>query len=180
MLFKKSTQKVLEKARKVLVKNPAATLQDIARSADIGRATLYRHFANREDLIEALALMTFEESDEAFEKIIGRSMTATQVLRETVSTYILMGDRYYFVGLSSSFMTSRKVRERYETQVQGLYQLIEMVKEEGGIRADMPTTWVASFIDALILSGIHNLSESDLEQSEVVALATETLFDGIG
>lgn len=180
MAVKKSSRRLLEKVRNVLVDNPSASLQEIARHSDIGRATLYRHFANREDLVEALALMTFEDSDMVFEKIIEQSSSSTYVLQETIRTYILMGDRYYFVGLSNAFMVTQKVRDRYNAQVQGLYQLIEQVKTEGAIREDLPTAWVARQIDAIILSGIRSIAETDLDSLEVLSLAVETLFDGMG
>lgn len=38
-----------------------ASLRDVARRADVGLATLYRHFPTREDLLEALLRTSFDE-----------------------------------------------------------------------------------------------------------------------
>ena len=47
--------RILEVAKEVFTRDgAAASLDDIARRADIGNATLYRHFPTRDDLIEAV------------------------------------------------------------------------------------------------------------------------------
>lgn len=48
-------ERLLEVARDVVTKHGAdASLRDVARKADVGLGTLYRHFPTREALIEAL------------------------------------------------------------------------------------------------------------------------------
>lgn len=53
---------ILQAARKVFADDGAnASLEDIARAAGVGVATLYRNFASREDLVEAVYVTEVEE-----------------------------------------------------------------------------------------------------------------------
>lgn len=53
---KKNYSHLLAVARVVIAEHGAdASLRDIARKADVGLGTLYRHFATREALLEAPA-----------------------------------------------------------------------------------------------------------------------------
>ena len=46
---------VLDAATRVLLKDPQASMTDIATEAGVARRTLYGHFASREDLVAAIA-----------------------------------------------------------------------------------------------------------------------------
>ena len=51
----RNRERILEVAKEVFTRDgAAASLDDIARRSGLGNATLYRHFANRDDLIAAV------------------------------------------------------------------------------------------------------------------------------
>lgn len=46
--------RIIEAATDLLAGNPNASMQEIADAAELNRATLYRHFPNREELVAAI------------------------------------------------------------------------------------------------------------------------------
>lgn len=59
---RKNYNHLLTVAREVIAEHGAdASLRDIARQADVGLATLYRHFPTRETLLEALLRTSLDE-----------------------------------------------------------------------------------------------------------------------
>src|ERR1700753_1987451 len=59
---KKNYDQVLAVAAEVVAEQGAdASLRDLARRADVGLGTLYRHFPNREALLEALLRDSFDK-----------------------------------------------------------------------------------------------------------------------
>jgi serine phosphatase RsbU (regulator of sigma subunit) len=58
----RNRRQILEAARTLFAKSPGATMAQIAQAAELGRSTLYRHFADREELLEALRGFAVEET----------------------------------------------------------------------------------------------------------------------
>ena len=51
---------IVEAAAGVIWRAPNATIGEIAAASGLGRATIYRHFASRDDLLRAIARHGFE------------------------------------------------------------------------------------------------------------------------
>ncbi len=78
--------RLLEVAREAFTRNgPDATLDDIARRAEVGPGTLYRHFATRDALIEAVYRSEVEKLTAA-----GQRCTATLRPVEALRTWMLV------------------------------------------------------------------------------------------
>jgi AcrR family transcriptional regulator len=58
--------KILDAARRLLAENGDASIRQIAEAADVGRGTVHRHFATREELMDAVRRQARDdaESDE--------------------------------------------------------------------------------------------------------------------
>jgi AcrR family transcriptional regulator len=52
--FARNREQILIAARSLLTESPRATMAQVAQAAGVGRSTLYRHFADREELVSAL------------------------------------------------------------------------------------------------------------------------------
>lgn len=177
--MKKSTCHILNKAHAVLVRNPNATFRDIAVGADIGRATLYRHFINRDDLIEKLALMILDEIKENHTEIIANGGSAKNRLSEIIKRLIEMENRYFLNALADVFANNKKISIEYFGQVSHLNQLIEEAKAEGSISEELPTAWISHHLDALIYGAWSCIQQNNLKTKEVIPLAIKTFFSGV-
>ena len=100
---RRNRENIMEAARRVLSEHgPHLPLEEIARQADVSTATLYRHFANREELVHAVVERRFADEVqpvittalagndpwEGLVQIIGatlRSATTSPAWRESVS-----------------------------------------------------------------------------------------------
>lgn len=61
IVSRKNRARILEVAREVLSDDPEASMDDIARAAQLARRTVYGHFASRDALLEAIAINASEE-----------------------------------------------------------------------------------------------------------------------
>ncbi len=82
----RNRERILEVAREAFTRHgPDATLDDIARRAEVGPGTLYRHFATRDRLIEAVYRSEVEKLTEA-----GQRYTATLRPIEALRAWMLV------------------------------------------------------------------------------------------
>jgi AcrR family transcriptional regulator len=63
--FARNRQQILEAAKALLAESPGATMAQVARAAGLGRSTVYRHFADRGELVDALENVDAEETASA-------------------------------------------------------------------------------------------------------------------
>ncbi len=113
------------------------SVEEIARRAGVGMGTLYRHFAAKEDLVDAVL-------EDAFEEFV---RAADQALAEDDAW---VGFRGFLERVSSLHGQNRGLKDMIATQAHGrtradamrarirplLRRLIERAQEQGSLRAD--------------------------------------------
>jgi AcrR family transcriptional regulator len=84
----RNRERILEVAKEVFTRDgAAASLDDIARRSGIGNATLYRHFATRDDLIEAVYRSEVEKLAAA-EQRFAATMPPLEALRAWMLLFV--------------------------------------------------------------------------------------------
>jgi AcrR family transcriptional regulator len=170
---RRNYEKLLSAARDAFAEQgTSATLEDIAARAGVGIGTLYRHFPNRQDLLEAVYLDEVQAICASAEKYAGLppwealsgwlrefvSFAATKrALAEEMITYI---DRDAAV---------------FKSCAQGIYgagePLLKRAQEAGEVRADTDISDVTKMI-----AGIAAIRATDPEQIErIVNVALDGL-----
>lgn len=90
-------EKLLKAAVKVFERRglAAATMQEIAKGAGVGRATLYRHFPSKQDVLSALVLSEAKELFAIIDNTIEGHEDTSVLLERTLPTVLefLLGHR---------------------------------------------------------------------------------------
>ena len=94
----KAREAIVDAAIQLLARNPGASMNEIAMVAGVGRATLYRHYSTRDELIAAIFEQSILETDQAVMSSINERMTAFEQLDAMLRAVIPLGDRYHFFG----------------------------------------------------------------------------------
>lgn len=104
----RNRERLLEIARQQFSKrNSAVTLEEIARLAEVGIGTLYRHFATREALVEAVYRSELDALMAEGQDLIGR-YPAFQALRLWMDRYVrFVATKHAMHETLSSAFTSR-------------------------------------------------------------------------
>jgi AcrR family transcriptional regulator len=113
-------------------------LEEISRAAGLGIATLYRNFASRQALLEAL----LKERLEQFTALVRDALAAADAPRAAFEAFLLAAcesqarDRALLDALSAWAEGSAEL-DRARAQIATLLErLIERTKLDGGLRAD--------------------------------------------
>ncbi|KZL26255.1 TetR/AcrR family transcriptional regulator [Pseudovibrio sp. Ad37] len=177
----KSRRALIEAGLAELPENPMASLTEIAEIAGIGRATLYRHFASREALIEEVLKVSFEDIIQVLTPMEKEGLRGKQAMMRAVELMLPLADRLRF--LSSFWLDGERVLSkdpRYALMEQETITSVEQAKEDGDIRKELPTRWVMNTYDVLLFSAWDMIVKEKADIGEVTALLMTTFFDGVG
>lgn len=177
---KRSRRALLDAGIELLLKNPQASLSDIATHAGVGRATLYRQFESREQLIQELAVESLVMTDKVVAPVKQRQLPAKETLAEMFKVLMPLADRYHFIlSIWSIAEQDDEVMSIYNSQLNNLATLIERGKKEGSIKCSLDTAWIVCLIDSMIYSGWWMMGNMRMSAETAAEHATESIFNGI-
>lgn len=132
-----------------------ASLDELARRADVSSATLYRHFPTREDLFRALLDRLGKHINEKFEQHVLTAPTgARQVeLIVTLSAELLMDYPGYrpIIAAVQAIDPDYQPADRYTAAFE---EIVERAKAEGALRDDIQATDLQ--LSALMIGSLAN------------------------
>lgn len=176
----RSREALINSGIKLLVVNPGASLKEIAEFAGVGRATLYRHFETRDQLIQEIAQESLAMADAVMAPIRQQQLSGKDTLEAMFHVMMPMADRYHFLlSLWSIAEGNEAVMSVYNRQLEDVYMLVERARSEGFIRDELTSEWIVITIDAMIYSGWWLITKGECTPEQAANQAIMTLFNGV-
>ncbi len=172
--------RILDRAARLLADDRNAGMVDIAAAAEVGRATLYRHFPTREVLIEAIEARAYEEAERAMAASRLDEDPAPVALERLLRALVEVGDRYRIVAERPPVGPGSPRQPRAESLARPLFALFARGREDGAFRADLSERWELMVFHGVLQVAIRSVAEQGLTQDEAAAAAATTLLDGLG
>src|SRR5215210_43820 len=97
----RNVHRIVEVAARLLGDDPQMGMAEVATAAGISRATVYRHFASRDALIEAIRRQAAEQGEQALARCRLDEGSATEALRRVVAAWLDLAERYSFPQLAA-------------------------------------------------------------------------------
>jgi TetR/AcrR family transcriptional repressor of lfrA len=158
----------------VLGDNPGASLGDIASAADVGRSTLHRYFAERSDLLRALALHVHALSNAAIEHAEPNCGPAVEALRRVVECQLDLGPIVSFVYCDSSIERDPELAAHLDTGDEAIVEVLDRVATQGTAG---PPGWPRLVFWALLDAG-HDAARRGAPRVQVVDAIMASLTQG--
>jgi AcrR family transcriptional regulator len=174
---RRNRDRLIAAALEAFSADAGATLESIAASAGVGIGTLYRHFATREALTEAVYRAELERLCDGAEELLG-SLSAKEALRawfdrylEFVSTKRGMADALRAI-IASGAISSANTRERLNGAIG---TILAAGAAEGTLRGDVdPGVVSASLAGILLTSGSPDLHDQARQMLDLLAAGLRT------
>lgn len=170
---------IIEAAFAVFSKDPSAALSEVATLAGVGRATLHRYFASREDLIRHLAKVANQEMDDAVNAACADVASYSEAARKSLHALIPLGDRYGFLELEP-IDDDPEVKAAYARQKRETEEMVDAAKGEGLFDTAIPTSWIVQAYDHLLYAGWESVKAGETTPDQAADLAWRTLTTGLG
>lgn len=169
---------LLAAAADEFARNPDCSMAGVAEAANLTRATLYRHFSNRQALLKAIQAEALTRASETLTACRLDEGNALEVLGRVIGALSKHGMRFRIIVMRAPEHNVRFLTQRD----QALAPLVEVVKRgqaEGDIRADLSPEWIVTAMAALLISAVRAAPTAKRSAVEVSDLILSTLVGGI-
>lgn len=174
--------RIIEAAIACLVRNSAAGLDEIARAAGVGRATLYRYFKSRAELVTAIKLLAGNRLHEVVEPVMETALPAREKLVRIINNLVPLGAS---LNVSAYFdypvkEADPRVMESYQRHHDRARELCLALKKEGAVSPDLPLVWITASLDALVFEAWARMERGEIAPKQAPWLVLETFLAGDG
>ena len=187
---------ILEAAKKVFLTKGliAATIDDIAAEAELGKGTLYRHYRSKEDIMLAISEQATHELHVLYTKAAaGKGSGLDKVLNMMRGYYSFVMDNpayFGFIAFFESPFPTTNAGVVYET-TNAIYELFQTVLQQGitdgSVRTDLKadlmanTLWASSYgiMQFIVSKGVHLAEQRHIDSSQLFETFLATLESGL-
>jgi len=173
----RNLSRIIEAATALLAVNPRASMAEIAEASGLVRATLYRHFPTREELLRAIYSAALEDALSAILAVKPDRGRATDAIARVVDALLVVGDRYRI--LNAERRDYPELREQEESVGAPLIALVERGQRDRELRADLPLRWLVAALGSLVTEALRAVAREDIGRGEAGALVTRTFLESM-
>jgi AcrR family transcriptional regulator len=171
---RRNREAVIDASLELLSEQPTATMSAIAELSGLGRTTLYRHFASRDELVRALFERVVGEAREATLEVISRDAPLADILCDLGPAVIGIGRRFQFLeGLRRSGGGDEVLEESTLDPNDPLRAYLTEAQERGEVPAEMPIQWILSAISGLAMATMAEVIAGRMDADDAGQLLGE-------
>jgi AcrR family transcriptional regulator len=176
---KRASASVLDVAVEVLVAEPAASLAEVAHAAGIGRTTLHKQYATREELIRAVAHRAIDVCEEVI-AAAERSAADDGGLRALAEAMVPIGPHLAFLWRNPSFDRAEDIAQRWGAVEPRALAVLKRAQAAGVLRGDVADFWLLQTFYSLVYGAAQFVDSGHLAPRDAPALVVDTLARGLG
>ncbi|WP_141579567.1 TetR/AcrR family transcriptional regulator [Actinomadura sp. WMMA1423] len=167
--------RIVSAARECLGRDPGASIDDIAKAAGVGRMTLYGHFRNRAELVEAALVDALRAGEEVLSglDLTGDPQEALSTLVE--SSWALVAESRALLAAAQEALPAGRVRELHADPAKRVEEIIRRGRDEGVFRTDLPIAWLVSVVQYVLHGAAEETRAERLEEEETGRVVSATV-----
>ncbi len=180
-----SRDDILAAATRHLNVDPRASMAVLATAAGVGRATLHRHFASREDLLHELGTRSLDRWEASLDAADAAGAAASDdperilaCLRDLLSRYLADSDDYGF-ALTDSYLTGADdLLARSDRLVEREVGLFVAAQATGVLRGDVPPRWLGHAVYGLLVAAREAVRDGDVARRDLDTVVLSQFLEG--
>ena len=169
---------LLDVAAEVLVADPAASLAEVAAAAGIGRTTLHKQYATRDDLLCAVGRRAIDLWDQAISEISAADPDGG--LRALTAAMVPIGPQLAFLWRTPAFDHITALDERWKAAEARVLAVLKRAQDRGVVSGSVPDWWLLQTLYSVIYVAAESVGDGKLAPLDAPGLALSTFLHGIG
>ncbi|HEX2312127.1 MAG TPA: TetR family transcriptional regulator [Thermomonospora sp.] len=168
--------RIVSAARSCLGRDPGASIDDIAKAAGVGRMTLYGHFANRAELVEAALADALRAGEEALAAVDLTGDAREALTRLLDSSWALVAESATLLTAAQETLPAERIRQLHAAPAQRVEDLVRRGQEQGVFRTDLPMTWLVNVVHYVLKGAAEETRAERLEPERAAEVVTATVL----
>lgn len=169
---------VLRSAAALLTRRSTATMDEVAKSAGISRATLHRHFAGRDALVRALESLGIEECDKALDAARLDEGPASEAVRRLVREAEPAAGLLAFLYTENQLFEGEEQNDGWARIDARISALFRRGQQSGEFRIDLTPVWLTEALFGLLASAVWLLQSGKGAPKDFHHMTVELLLGG--
>ncbi|TMR11996.1 TetR/AcrR family transcriptional regulator [Nonomuraea zeae] len=174
----RTVRTILEAAERVLSRNPAASMEQIAEAAGVARTTVHRRFASREALVDAMAAWATRRFAAAVDAAHPET-TPPLVALYQVTANVLRVKLDWGFAMSRALSSDPEVARVHADVEERCHRLFARAQETGVLRTEIDPVWARRVYYALMHEAAED-RDPDADADALAARLVDTLLRGVG
>jgi AcrR family transcriptional regulator len=172
----RSIAAILNAAVVTLSRDPEASVSEIAKIAGVGRVTLYGHFPNRTDLVDAAFARAIDEGHAALDGVDLTGEPRQALARLIESSWVLVNRYRALLLAAQAVLPPGRIRALHAGPMERVERLVERGRHEGAFRADLPTSWLVGVMHSVMHNAAEEINAGRLAPGEAAGFITATVL----
>lgn len=167
---------ILDAATDCLARDPEMSIADIAAAAGVGRITLYGHFKNRAELVEAVMGRSVEHADGILGVVNPAGDPREELARLVAASWQIVHRFRNILLAAHRELPAERIRGIHDPVLRQVQDLIEWGQRTGAFRTDLPMHWLTTTSIAVMHAAAEDAAAGRLDVSDAPRLITATLL----
>lgn len=168
---------LLDVVAEALVADPSASLAEVAAAAGIGRTTLHKQYATRDDLMRAVAHRAIDLWSAAIDSVVDG---ADGGLRSLIEAMIPIGPQLAFLWRNPMFEHVPEIVDRWTAVEERGKHVVDRAQANGVIAAEVPKWWLLQSLYSVIYVASESVRSGHLAPRDAPRLVLSTYLSGLG
>ncbi|HEX3947458.1 MAG TPA: TetR/AcrR family transcriptional regulator [Acidimicrobiales bacterium] len=167
---------ILDAAAAVLAEHgDSASMADVAAAAGVGRATLYRYFPNREQLLHSLGHAALDDAERRLVEADLGSVPVPEALARLTRAVVATGSKFAVLLSEHSYLDKDEVAHRLADPIRSVFQ---RGWDDGTFRTDLSPATLGDLFGGLLHAAVRMTVDEGLGVERASAIVTSFFFDG--
>jgi TetR/AcrR family transcriptional regulator, mexCD-oprJ operon repressor len=166
---------ILDAAKDCLVRDPDATVAEIAKRAGVGRVTLYGHFPTRAELVDAVFARVSAEAEKILSAVDTDGDPVAALARLVSSTWQVVHSSRAVLAAAQRELPAERIRGHHDSHLARVTALIRRGRSTGVFRTDVPEQWLVTTGYTLMHAAADEASAGRLDAASAGKALVATL-----
>jgi AcrR family transcriptional regulator len=175
----RNVKRILDTATRVLADDQGAGMAEVAGAAGLARATLYRHFPTRADLVSAIRAQAYEDAAAAIAACRLDEGTAAEALQRLIEGLVAVGDRYRFLQNENRPQDQNAIKRRERELTEPVLAMVRRGQQAGEFTKEVSALWFTRALDGLMRGALRMVAEGEIRAPEAADLIYRTTLHGL-